>query len=1793
MLEALAAPASADSHTRSDFDTRIAAINPTAAQASGWNTEQLKNDALWLSQDVAIDELTALRIIILEWQQRPSRVLTSTWSADEIVSLQKNVSGVNAVTIATLKPTSKKTYDETQRDFAAESPRRLRQVELLLRENADRLFVLETLAGSALTCAHLSGIQAASRTMRTRLQDLNKTTSKKLTSLLDPYCECIRSRLDSLSDRSNWPATISADPHLNGLKTVKILQELATLLRLALLAILKLPYVAADEDIIAWFNLMDRTNFLSDLRISDPSQEQPLYIIQALVSIISVALLSVPESLGYLQCRFGAESRELPSDMPARPYLDSEPCIALLTSTLLGAASYNIRHVGPVVLAWSVIAQMLRDLALNADIDGHRSSIDSSDLEGSLSRRSSLRGSVSRSSRPGVLLGQVMDTVPGEDPIALMGNASITQMGAFDSLTAITGILTRCFGTKADSHVPIFCREIFMSLLREVLPLVTYGPDIIEGLLAVLSYDSLGVGSALGREQWPTEPAQSLLDDAEVMGPKLVDQVLKRYPYELGPFMSCLNALSKSSASVEQGESRTMLLLEDLSTFTMVMPHDFKSYELSQEDEVANVIRLTRDVPIFASRSGADRRGSHDGLNTFILSAGTFGTILNDSKPFVICWQYRHSAFEYLGCLLSTRLSNSRLLDGLTGQPVDLETATDILSLFTSILGSLTSTSNNETAKELLGRMSNGLSRNDDVIRVIFELFDGELQAHTQQDPQVSLALLEACVKFMTVIAELYPERIWSFLARSRLLANMDDTNTLSAIVNASEVTLSTYPFLRSCVRLFDGLVRSAVSESSRSTSSKALTRFDDVASMTGTMSEKSMSVVVLAFQRIVTDFLQGMAGWRFTDAEEQIELRVTITNTLTAILDCAFGIEIDSRNMQGLTTVFNPAAKALMAAFLTTDQLAFQAFLDVFLYALLADEDVSLQERHARRSLTCAVVSLCTALLNVAHMLQVDDSALVQQLLEAMPLLARLYASHISIRARLVDLITSLVTALKSTKDVPPSLLSYVSPQATKSFITVLSHVKQPLASLEAEVRTWKMLSAIVSSKQQLLAIYLLTGSSPRDRMVKETDKRETNVLSTALDQLSNLDAIAPRRAKTMLDFVANCQNHWPWASGIIKSHASFIGSITSWLADNKPHTGPTDSEVATRLAHENHMAGSIANILATYLHSISQTEAEKLITELVPKLQHLADHGVDVLSYNVSLHTNLTKNFVQHFPNCALQELKRSALHPMDYGRNYYYNLDRAVKMLGANPSWDRRNGKSFVDEVARASCNFALVDSEIVLLKQWKTLAVEISVRAVTKPDVQKMLAKVIEQCLKANLDSSLPDGLCDDLATHRADLAFALLQRLVTVKSTEPAATALIWPAWNAVRTHNQDFDVISQPKDAAPYRLLLRILYLTLQLQPQADKTGSTKSANSKRVSFVDGKSSAPDKTSTMGATMLDILQRVVVVNFRALCSSVHEDVEMVDSSDFVLLTAIMQSILGSRDVQPLQQQVATIVSEAALIRYATSLYSWSHSLSRTPNASADPLYGLLSVLFLLSLSRNTLCAEEMAVSCVITHLSTAATSTGYFRNPRGGSGPFDQPQRAHEIWARGILPLCLNLLEAVGPAIAGEITAFLNSFPNQLARLERDLAPPHVGGYQKNQIHQATNGRLTLNLASEAHSICLLGIILDRLRSAGASVETSGVRSDEIEVLKCDRSVIKEYLGGLLGPRRDDGSAASAPLQSCLERIVPVGARELQWSRTTTAKKHDHGGSGSEGLSVLEKRVVDELIGAADCLTYL
>ena len=214
-----------------------------------------------------------------------------------------------------------------------------------------------------------------------------------------------------------------------------------------------------------------------------------------------------------------------------------------------------------------------------------------------------------------------------------------------------------------------------------------------------------------------------------------------------------------------------------------------------------------------------------------------------------------------------------------------------------------------------------------------------------------------------------------------------------------------------------------------------------------------------------------------------------------------------------------------------------------------------------------------------------------------------------------------------------------------------------------------------------------------------KKSEMSADSVFATALSKLKNLKSLETGEALVILDFVTSAQNYWPWTVFTLQKDTSYMDGLRAYVRDLKPSHQTVKSD-AVLAAAQARIAAYIAEIFAMQLyHSRHLGKADTLAKGLSNDLDYYLRDGVEVSSYNKSLHNNFARNFSNKFFGCSLDNFKRTVVGPRELGENYYYDLDRANEILRFDPGWQGKKGAGFLNEMKLANANLSLVDAQIV--------------------------------------------------------------------------------------------------------------------------------------------------------------------------------------------------------------------------------------------------------------------------------------------------------------------------------------------------------------------------------------------------------------------------------------------------------------------------------------------------------------
>ncbi len=910
------------------------------------------------------------------------------------------------------------------------------------------------------------------------------------------------------------------------------------------------------------------------------------------------------------------------------------------------------------------------------------------------------------------------------DPIAYLAERAVDVNGVFNILTALAVDYCTPFGSEHDGQSGLRMRRLLLDLIRAVLGLVDYQPALLIAALAVLTgseryWDVLERPMELGA----AEPASFFLKDDRLMQ-RLFRTALSRFPYETLPFLKLCRALAVCSAKDDEGLPAIWPLIDDIDEITIMLPAGFVSYKTIREDEEANYVELIDNLSFIGPDPATSRPSKRlraattsavpsDALE---LPSGTVGRVLSETRPPVVMWHYEYSGLAYMGKVLQLSLTVDNILDGYLNTTQSREVVAEIIDLISVMLcTTVKSTSANQgplivqqAARTILEKASDRLDRNQDIISVIFEIFENELQRRRNvSEEDGSIDNLVRCIQFTHALLPVMPDRVWPFLGRSSLLGISGGESKISAVITSTEMVTGRYEFLLGCIRVFAALIDDAVGHAvARKNPTKAITRFSSTNTLGTGISQTAMKKVLLSLQRIIVDVFESTKNWRFAAPEERLEINTWVCTIFRKILKYSFATD-DTPNLSNkLVEPLAPAAEYIVDVFLSTsnNDLSVHPLLEIFSDAsVTSDSSLSIRSLQLWTSQTRTAVTLTATLIEVNQLLQYPPSHLEEQLFKASPMLAKVYAAHESFRLPVAKLFQALIRCAATKDHQPPSLLGHLGQETASHFLEVLSSIEQPLGDEHLSVEIWRLLSAVVSRRQQWLAIFVLTGNTPRDSLkdpkvtVGPTSRRSRPILKIALDGLSNIVKLQPQRAIAMLEFVSLAADSWPWVLGLIEQHPHFLIAILDYVGELEPSPGSTKERIMEYSTTQ--IYSFILDIFAMYVHYTRQTGDLSYIKKLLSKISYFIRHAVSRPSYNASLHGNLRQNFESKFPTCSLLNLKRTSLEQPLLGDSFFYDLDMANSMFIFDPAWAGQRNQGFAEELVRANINLSLVESQVV--------------------------------------------------------------------------------------------------------------------------------------------------------------------------------------------------------------------------------------------------------------------------------------------------------------------------------------------------------------------------------------------------------------------------------------------------------------------------------------------------------------
>lgn len=1040
--------------------------------------------------------------------------------------------------------------------------------------------------------------------------------------------------------------------------------------------------------------------------------------LQSFVSLTTLAFLKVPVAVPCILER--RKPKVFSSGQEA--YFLSKDRIAKITELLLGACTTRMVTATPAAYSWGLILLLLQDLASE---DKNTRELEQLNTAVESFQTDTHHAGPSRGSEPSLYEDLIDCARPPhineeQDPLLILTSDQVRDL-AFSTIITLS---TKAGSMSAidDSLTYCWTRLALLDLIHATILFLPYSPEIVEALLAILNgtpnplpWNSTGLlGSG-------SDPKTTFAKD-ELFMDRIFRVSRSRFPYETVPFLKLCRALVSPDLVNEDGLPQIVEELENINTYTQSVASDFQGYETIREDENANFVSLTQALPMFESLPH-NRILGNEPENALVvhgsseIPATAIGQVISESKPAVIMWQHEYSCLSYLGSWLEEWSENGGYSSGW-----DPECGTEIIGLLADLVASSQNVrahdSPGTSAKRILEMASDGLSRQGDIISVVLDIFERSLQDVGSRGGAIeALDLLMACMQFIQEVLRVLPNRVWPFLSRSSFIGSDGKGGVLAAIISAVEIPAGEYPFLLSCIRLFEAAVDDAVSRSVLRKCPGSVSGKSTIASdWSAGIPSHVMRTILLNFTRTVVEIFNSNGNWRFNLPEQQFRISASLASAFDRILYYAYGISDSTKIESKVTGVFSDSAAYILDMLRprSTTDLPFNAILRLITDGLQTPPTLHLRYLDLVVDQVSSTLRLSDKLVQAARLAGKSDSLLEEQLFKATPVLAKLYAIHDAYRLPVVSLLDTLVTSASSDADKePPSLVGHLGADSACLFLDVLAQLDKSLNDKPLLLALWNLLSTFVSKRQQWLAVFILTGASPRQTLKKSDTAsgpkmRGVPFLQIALDKLAKIETEDPQVALSLLQFVSRAQENWPWATPHLQKHTQFFNGILQYVSKLKISTLDVSEQIfATRIA------AVVTDICAVYLFPFKELirgapsdkatieRGRKFFTDLIPLVQWLSKDAVEVSAYNASLHANLKKNFEMRYSGCKVADFKRSALEPRTLGREYYYNLGMGQQILSYDFAWAGSRKQGFSEEFERANINLSLVEAQVVSL------------------------------------------------------------------------------------------------------------------------------------------------------------------------------------------------------------------------------------------------------------------------------------------------------------------------------------------------------------------------------------------------------------------------------------------------------------------------------------------------------------
>lgn len=1624
-----------------------AAINVPPAKDQHYDIQEIKKDAVWLAEAVAVSEVEALRICLLEWQNRPQLHLQAGYSEAEIASLKDNY-GPRLAFAADFESNLLRRRDD--KTFEQEQARRIRHFNIYFQE-----------------CVGLARAWLAFRNRQLALLAGVDVEAETVSLDLALCMQALVQQLQDLADPNAWPEAAQNAPDIYCAGRLHFAEQLMQVMIVELRNITDFPASVVQ----AWFTVMRDLDFLSSMEPQSWLTEAQLGSFSQLTTMIGIALINC-----------GTAIEQLPSGKE-KHWVQDTTIAAEVFEILLKAVQSSCPPAIPIAFAFGLVLQEVENFVDESERN-HPSAADNEAYDIPPVRHPST--TASGQDRAYYELYRAVKHNAGEfDPARYLLEQTFTVQGVANQLSATAHSYSPGLLAVTQIAQSRFLQELLSCATQYLPPKLAYGEDLLTLQSALLepprSVHSTGL-----------EFVDAANDFLRTGTPEEVifNRAAEWFPHEALPFITLCRQLARADA-IQENTHYVTFRLRKLQYFTSMAVGPFAEYHTIREDENLNYVALNNHAYAFPQETTSLLTSSLNNKDLLVVDVGTEGVVVSDHEPRIIRWTYEYSGFALIGEWLDLHYNGllEEVLSGINNsRDVVAEMVTLLANLLTTTYLGVDNVEQRDIAVDaILREVSAHLSGGSSIIELIFNIIEQEIQAYRRRPTNVyDTTVLAASMAFARAMLKIRPSQFWSQITKTSVVDHHGGSSLLYMLISGVESTSGDASITLATIRLYQDMILTTIRQTTELPVTKGWR--NKSSKRTFNSLEKSYEISMSSLTQTALELFEAMAQWQSLAEPQETQIITTIANSFSELLRIRFGVGTAASTV---TASLASAADAILGR-LRPIEAGDARSGPIVTHIMFALNLNSVSSPDSAMALCYeALLDLSNTLVRTGRHLNLPATGLETCLFDLTPILIRHFSSLAHVQTS-SQLLRSLLEVLSEAK--PVSLLGHLGTESSLDFINIIL-AGQCKSYISVAADRWRLLNLLISREQQWFSIVLLTGSIPKkDSKIGAADSniyRGKLVLDKAIAILKHLEPgseNAHELAAAALRFLITAQQNWAWALNSLRSEQSLFAYLVDYAKSSRERRTNTD-------AGWLRISALITDLCSVHLQYAKTTRDTSLVTVFLPLLNWLTINAVEVATYNGSLHANLRKNFSSKF-NLELDDFKSNRLFPEQ--SNDFFDLDFAELVLGGNPAWKQRGARttnidqSYSAEITRANTNLRLVEAEIQLLHGFRRVCIEHAAFLVQLGHTQQTtMVDVARRCLAANATKRPAEKLFDDLVRARNDISLALMQQLAQKKAHSGGARELLKLAWESAAFSNANYEEAIANDDLDSWRTSLRIASLALHFhigkawQPLAstklDPEDLLKHSNSITIEVLE------IATIVIGQGFSTV---VTTIQEQKQAEMQHQDVTTSDIgiTDLTIIIGLLETILRLPRLPEFATQLAERLIATSAVQTVTKLFSWAHLLVDQTNN--EPVHAELATNYLVLLSSLAPLAEEMAVEGVLSSLLTARVTQVLQKVP-GGVASIDTRSHCsmlYSIWTN-ILSLALNLLHAVGGPLAVEISSFLNQFPEQLKRAAISLRP-------------RDEAFITMAQAKEVSTLSLLSFILSDYRNAGASaaVDSSQIR---------------------------------------------------------------------------------------------